>query len=178
MMRKKSPAPLPDYWLRGPLEGIAASLQPVAHALLQCQDDLEASVRDLPKELIHTRPGGAASIAFHLRHFAGATERLFTYARGEELSEGERSRLAKEKVSDPSQETSTLLAEARRVVKKALDQLKRTPTESLTNRREVGRAQLPSTVLGLLFHAAEHGQRHTGQVITTAKILRGLEHGC
>jgi hypothetical protein len=26
----------------------------------------------------------------------------------------------------------------------------------------------------LLFHAAEHTQRHTGQVITTSKIIRGL----
>jgi hypothetical protein len=38
----------------------------------------------------------------------------------------------------------------------------------------VGRARLPSTVFGLLFHVAEHTQRHAGQAITTAKIVRGL----
>jgi uncharacterized damage-inducible protein DinB len=29
-------------------------------------------------------------------------------------------------------------------------------------------------VLGLLFHAAEHASRHTGQVVTTTKIVRAL----
>jgi uncharacterized damage-inducible protein DinB len=45
--------------------------------------------------------------------------------------------------------------------------------QALLDPRLVGRAQLPSNVLGLLFHAAEHTMRHTGQVITTAKIVRG-----
>jgi uncharacterized damage-inducible protein DinB len=36
----------------------------------------------------------------------------------------------------------------------------------------VGRAKLPSTVLGLLFHAAEHTQRHVGQLLVTAKVVR------
>jgi hypothetical protein len=40
--------------------------------------------------------------------------------------------------------------------------------------RQVGRAQLPSTVLGLLFHAAEHAQRHVGQLVTTSKVIRRL----
>jgi uncharacterized damage-inducible protein DinB len=43
---------------------------------------------------------------------------------------------------------------------------------SLLDFRGVGRAQLPSNVLGLLFHAAEHASRHTGQVVTTAKMLK------
>ena len=34
----------------------------------------------------------------------------------------------------------------------------------LTQYRGVGRAQLPSTVLGLLVHAAEHTQRHVGAI--------------
>jgi hypothetical protein len=33
--------------------------------------------------------------------------------------------------------------------------------------------KLPSNVLGLLFHAAEHTQRHVGQAITTAKVVKG-----
>ena len=56
-------------------------------------------------------------------------------------------------------------------------QLAATPPESLGDERLVGRAALPSTVRGLLFHGAEHTQRHVGQVITTAKIVRGLRLG-
>jgi uncharacterized damage-inducible protein DinB len=54
----------------------------------------------------------------------------------------------------------------------ALAQLRATPRAALLEAREVGRARLPSTVLGLLFHVAEHTQRHTGQVIATAKVVR------
>ena len=39
--------------------------------------------------------------------------------------------------------------------------------------QKVGRAGLPTTTLGLLFHAAEHSTRHAGQAISTAKILAG-----
>ena len=53
----------------------------------------------------------------------------------------------------------------------ALIQLRNTPDITLLEPRGVGRKQLPSTVLGLLFHAAEHVQRHTGQLLVTAKML-------
>ena len=43
--------------------------------------------------------------------------------------------------------------------------------EQYTHVRAVGRRQLPTTVGGLLVHCAEHTQRHTGQAITTAKLL-------
>jgi uncharacterized damage-inducible protein DinB len=38
--------------------------------------------------------------------------------------------------------------------------------------RQVGRKRLPTTVGGLLTHIAEHMQRHVGQAIVTAKIVR------
>lgn len=56
----------------------------------------------------------------------------------------------------------------------ALCSLKDVSEEELLTVRTVGRARLPSNVLGLVFHAAEHTQRHTGQIITTSKIIRGL----
>jgi hypothetical protein len=68
---------------------------------------------------------------------------------------------------------ATLVAEFDAGVDRALTQLRVTDASSLLEPRGVGRAQLPSTVLGLLFHAAEHTQRHVGQLITTAKIVRG-----
>jgi hypothetical protein len=38
--------------------------------------------------------------------------------------------------------------------------------------RGVGRAQLPSTVIGCLVHGAEHAMRHVGQLSVTTRILR------
>ena len=52
-----------------------------------------------------------------------------------------------------------------------IDQLKNTKDESVFETRYVGRKQIPSNVLGLLFHAAEHTQRHTGQLLVTARIV-------
>jgi hypothetical protein len=43
---------------------------------------------------------------------------------------------------------------------------------TLLEPRRVGRAGLPATVIGLLFHGAEHSTRHAGQAITTARILQ------
>jgi hypothetical protein len=51
--------------------------------------------------------------------------------------------------------------------------LRSTDTHLLDDARAVGRAGLPSSVLGLLYHAGEHTARHAGQVATTARILRG-----
>jgi hypothetical protein len=38
--------------------------------------------------------------------------------------------------------------------------------------RTIGRKKLPTTVLGLMVHIAEHTQRHLGQAITIAKAVR------
>jgi uncharacterized damage-inducible protein DinB len=62
---------------------------------------------------------------------------------------------------------------ASQAIDAALDQLRQTAPETLFDLRAVGRARLPATVLGLLFHAAEHTTRHAGQLITTLKVVRG-----
>jgi uncharacterized damage-inducible protein DinB len=163
----------PEVWLRGPIPGIPALLQPVAHSLLQCREELRACVSDLSPNEIWARPSGAGSIGFHVRHAAGSLERLFTYARGERLSPVQQAALAAEAEPDPAPRIgATLMATFDQVVEMALEQLRSTPNATLTEPRTVGRAQLPSTVLGLLFHAAEHTQRHVGQVVTTRKVLR------
>jgi uncharacterized damage-inducible protein DinB len=53
----------------------------------------------------------------------------------------------------------------------ALDQLRATPEATLLAAREVGRQKLPSNVLGLIFHAAEHATRHAGQIATIRRVL-------
>jgi uncharacterized damage-inducible protein DinB len=161
-------------WLRGPIPSVPALLQPVAHGLLQCCEELKANVMRLTAEQIWARPSGAASIGFHVRHAAGSLDRLFTYARGEQLSPTQQATLAAEAHPDLAPNVgATLMAAFEEAVQRALEQLHTTSETTLLEARGVGRAQLPSTVLGLLFHASEHTHRHAGQVVTTVKILRG-----
>jgi uncharacterized damage-inducible protein DinB len=164
----------PEVWLRGALPDIPALLQPVAHSLLQCREELAAAVPHLTSEQLWVEPSGAASIGFHLRHAAGSLDRLFTYARGEPLSSAQRAALAAEAHPDIAPNAAArLLAAFDETVDQAMHQLRATNEATLLDPRGVGRAQLPSTVLGLLFHAAEHTQRHVGQIVTTARIVTG-----
>jgi uncharacterized damage-inducible protein DinB len=167
---------MPEPWLRGPIPGIPPLLQPVAHAVVMALESVEAEVSDLTEEQLWQRPQELASVGFHLAHLAGSTDRLLTYARGESLSEAQQEALARERTIDEDRASrDDLLEEWRRVVASSLQQLSATSESTLLEPRLVGRAQLPSSVLGLLFHAAEHASRHTGQIVTTAKLLRGFE---
>ncbi len=138
-------------------------------------EDVESAVTGLSEEQVWAQPGGIAPLGFHLAHLAGSTDRLLTYARGESLSETQRAALARERtLADERPSLDGLLATWQASIDVALAQLAATPEPVLSEPRTVGRAQLPSTVLGLLFHAAEHASRHTGQVVTTSKLVRGL----
>jgi DinB family protein len=162
-----------EAWQRGPVAGFDPLLMPVVHALIQAREDLEHLIPSVPLEQVWSRPGGAASIGFHVRHAGGALDRLFTYARGEGLSDAQRAALKSEgDPGDPAATLSTLVADISRRIDAAMDQLRTTPRDVLLEERKVGRAGLPATVLGLLFHAAEHTTRHVGQAITTALIQR------
>jgi hypothetical protein len=162
----------PEAWLRGSIDGIDGYLLPAAHALVQSGEDLAGALEGLSRAQLWARPGGAASVGFHVRHAAGALDRLFTYARGESLSEAQKAALTAEKGSDDA-DGEALLAGLRAALDRALAQLRATPRERLLDERKVGRAGLPSTVLGLLCHGSEHTLRHAGQAITTAKVVRG-----
>lgn len=161
-----------EAWLSGPVAGVDAWLQPAAHALIQARVDLRAALEGLSGEQLWARPKGVASLAFHVLHVAGATDRLLTYARGAPLDDAQRAFLAREGAPG-TQTAEALLAELDAVLERALTQIRATSRESLLEPRRVGRMGLPSTVLGLLFHAAEHAQRHAGQATTTALLLRG-----
>jgi uncharacterized damage-inducible protein DinB len=164
----------PEVWLRGPVDGVPPLLQPVAHALLQAHEEVEALLQGFPEELLWTRPSGVASVGFHLQHLAGVVDRLFTYARGEALSPAQRELLAAEGQPGPTGTDAQALVETfGNGVERALAQLRATEERTLTEARAVGRAQLPSTVLGLLVHAAEHTQRHVGQLLVTVRVQQG-----
>jgi uncharacterized damage-inducible protein DinB len=163
---------LPEVWLRGPLPGVPSVLQPVGHALLQAREEVEALMEDFPEQKLWSRPAGVASVGFHLQHFSGVLSRLFTYARGESLDAAQREALAAEQ--EPSRANVTvqdLVQRFRQQVDSAIDELRATDERTLTDPRMVGRGKLPSTKLGLIVHAAEHTQRHVGQLLVTARIL-------
>jgi hypothetical protein len=167
-----SAMPPPEVWQRGPVVGYEPLLMPVVHALMQVREDLESLVPLIPSKDVWLRPGGAASIGYHVRHAGGALDRLFTYARGELLTDAQRAALREEGApGDPPASLDSVLSDVGQIIDRALKQLADTPKESLLDERKLGRAGLPTTVLGLLFHAAEHSTRHVGQAITTAKIV-------
>ena len=164
----------PEVWLRGPVPGYDPMVLPVVHSLLQVREDLARLETMVAPANLWARPGGAASIGFHVRHTGGALDRLLTYARGDTLDDAQRAFLAREETpGDPAPGLTALVADANRTIERSLDQLRTTDPRRLLDERRVGRAGLPSTVLGLLVHAAEHSTRHMGQAITTARILGG-----
>lgn len=163
----------PEAWQRGPIPEIPGLLQPVAHALVQATEEVEEMVRDFPDDLLWEKPAGMASVGFHLMHLSGVADRLFTYARGEQLSDGQREFLKKETIPNQPGITAKILAKQfNQQVNKCLDQLRQTNESTLTEFRGIGRKQIPTNVLGLLFHTAEHTMRHTGQLLVTVGVLK------
>ena len=159
-------------WLRGPVEGIPTLLQPVAHALIDANEDVQKFIPSLSQTQIAARPAGVAPVAYHVIHSMGSLDRLFTYARGEALDEVQLAALAAEKTFEPAGVTASQLAAAfAGAIGRAHAQLRATKESELHLIRSVGRAKLPASTIGLLFHAAEHTARHVGQIVTTAKLV-------
>ncbi len=171
------PPTTPEPWLRGPVPDVPPLLQPAAHALLQAREDVRGTLTALDPAALWTSPGhGAPSVGWHVRHAAGSLDRLTTYARGAALDDAQRAALAAEPTPG-SADAATLLATFEAQVERALTQLRATPEAALLEPRTVGRAALPSTVVGLLFHAAEHTQRHVGAIVATARVVGGRREG-
>jgi uncharacterized damage-inducible protein DinB len=124
--------------------GVPALLQPVAHALLQANEEINDVLEEFDEEVLWEQPAGVASVGFHLQHIVGVLDRLFTYAGANNLDER---------------------------IQKSIEYLKQTNPSTLTEVRAVGRKQRSSSVLGLLFHAAEHTMRHSGQLHVTARMF-------
>jgi hypothetical protein len=163
-----------EAWLRGPVDGVSPTLQPVAHMLLHALDDATAALEGLTPEQIWARPGGGASVGFHVRHLMGALDRIFTYARGETLGDAQMALLKGEgDPGTPAADAATLISALRAAIDGALAELRSTSEATLFDPRGVGRRQIPTTVLGLLAHGGEHSARHAGQAITVRRIVAG-----
>jgi uncharacterized damage-inducible protein DinB len=160
-----------EAWLRGPIDGVPPLLQPVAHALIQANDEIHAIMSDFPQNKLWEKPAEVASVGFHLQHIPGVLDRLFSYSQGLPISNAQLKYLSEEGLEDASIKKETLLANLADKISESIEYLKTVDSVTLLEVRTVGRKKIPSTVLGLLFHAAEHTMRHTGQLLVTARLL-------
>ena len=160
-----------EVWLRGTLPGIPRLLQPVAHALLQAEEDVNDLMVLFPQDLLWKRPAGVASPGFHLLHLSGVLDRMFTYAAGNPLSAKQFNDLAAEEL-EHAVDVNTLTIRFSSMVNSSIQKLSLISEDELNATRLVGRAQIPTTLMGLLVHAAEHTQRHIGQLSVTVRMLK------
>ena len=161
-----------EWWQRGPIEGVPAVLQPVAHILLQVRESVGEMVAQLTEDEWNHRPAGVASAAFHVQHIAGVIDRLFTYARGQALSAEQLAAIQSEGRTLAAADVAGVLHTLSKRIDASLAELKTIDVGTLGDFRGVGRAQLPSTVIGCLVHGAEHAMRHVGQLSVTTRVVR------
>ncbi|MBZ9626615.1 DinB family protein [Psychroflexus sp. CAK1W] len=160
-----------EHWLRGPVEGIPALLQPAAHAFLQTKLEAHRYTNNFDENKLWKTPFGRASIGFHLQHITGVIDRMLTYAQQKQLSETQFKYLKKEGKANDEVTLAVLLINLDAKVNEALLYFETLNDADLTEFRPVGRKKLPSTWIGVLFHAAEHSQRHSGQLMVTVSAL-------
>lgn len=160
---------LPEPWLRGTLADVPSLQRAVLHALELAREDLERWCDGLSDEELNERPGGIASVSFHLRHIARSMDRLLTYAEGRQLEPAQIATMKQE--SDPGATRNELMAELVVAFAKSSKRIRSFSPQQMEEERKVGKKQLPTSVGSLLVHVADHTQRHVGQAITTAKIV-------
>ena len=166
-----NPAPRQEAWLRGPIEGVPPHLMPVFHSFAMVREDLAHYTEGLSTEDVWRRTGALPSLGFHLHHIGHSVDRLVTYLCGAQLSDAQIATLKKE--TEPGSATlAELLAEIDEKLTDAERRIRTIEPGMLNELRYIGKKRLPSTVLGILVHVAEHTQRHLGQAITTAKLAK------
>jgi uncharacterized damage-inducible protein DinB len=178
-------APYTEPWLRGTHSDVPAAGRAVLHALELALDDLTKWTAGLTDADVHAQPLGLTSIALHLRHIARSVDRILTYAEGGQLSAAQLAALRSEQDGagqdgaehggEGKKETlAELLAEVEVAFSDAADRIRVLATADLNTPRFVGRKQLPTSIGGAMIHVADHTLRHTGQVVTTAKVIKAL----
>jgi uncharacterized damage-inducible protein DinB len=161
----------PEPWLRGTLTDVPAVQRAVLHALELAAEDLECWCCALTDDELNVRRSNIPPVAFHIRHIARSMDRLLTYAEGNALST-EQIGLMKSELN-PGATRDEVFAELKSALERSAERIRSFSPDDLSESRTVGRQQMPTTVGGLLVHFADHTQRHVGQAITTAKIVKG-----
>jgi uncharacterized damage-inducible protein DinB len=172
MSTTPAPSPYTEPWLRGTHTDVTAVGRAVVHALELAAEDIAKWTEGLTDEEVHVQPLGLPSISFHLRHIARSVDRILTYAEGSQLTADQLSALKAEQTGKES--LADLRAEVERSFGHADGRIRRLANADFETFRGVGRKQLPTSIGGALVHVADHTQRHTGQVVTTAKALMAL----
>lgn len=162
----------PEPWLRGTLAEVSVVHRAVLHALELANEDIERWCGELSAQELNARPGGVAPVAFHIRHIARSVDRLLTYAEGKQLNEEQLTALRKE--MDEDAHRKDVFAEMEATFADAFRRIRALAGTDLEAPRTVGRQARPTRLGGLLVHIADHTQRHVGQAITTAKMVRAL----
>lgn len=160
----------PEPWLRGTHSEIPAVLRAVLHAFDLAQEDVQKWTADLSDAELHASPAGLTPISFHLRHIPGALDRLLTYAEGHQLSAEQLTALKAE--HEPGGLRDELFAAFNNGLAAAGRRVRAFAAADLEQPRGIGKKRLAATVGGILVHLADHTQRHTGQIVTTAKLLK------
>jgi uncharacterized damage-inducible protein DinB len=171
-MSTSASVPYVEPWLRGTHAEIPAVARAVLHAFDLALDDITRWTEGLTDPEVHVQPLGLPSVSFHLKHIARSTDRLLTYAEGGQISADQLALLKSEQSG--SEPLAELLAEVETAFSNAADRVRVLATADLNTFRGVGRKQLPTSIGGALVHVADHVQRHVGQVVTTAKVLKAL----
>jgi uncharacterized damage-inducible protein DinB len=164
-------ASIEEPWLRGRENDVPAVGRAVLHALQLADEDLRKWCGSLSDVELSARPSGVAAVAFHIRHVARSLDRLLTYAEGKSLNEEQMALLRAE--ADAVATHDELFAELTAALENAGRRVRALARLNLEEPRTVGKRRLPTTLGGLLVHVADHTQRHVGQAITTAKLVRG-----
>ena len=162
--------PGPEPWLRGPIPGVDPLVAPILYSFQQAREDLAHWTAGLTTEQVWARPHGFGPVGYHLRHIAGSVARLMTYVQGRELSPEQFAEIARQ--MDPGASLEELMAELERSLSAAEAVVRAIDPATLAAPRTVGRKRLPTTVIGLLTHIAEHTTRHVGEAISAAKLAR------
>jgi uncharacterized damage-inducible protein DinB len=166
------PEPYIEPWMRGTHADVPAVGRAVLHALDLALDDLKKWTDGLTDAEIQCHPFGLMPVAQHLRHISRSADRLLTYAEGKQLSEEQMRTL---RLEDRGEETlAALLSEIKSSFRNAAERIRTLASSDLEAFRGIGRKQLPASAGGAMIHVADHTQRHVGQVVTTAKVLKAL----
>ena len=167
-MGEQTHSKMPEPWLRGTHTDLPIIVRAVTHALELADEEVDRWCTGLSNEQMQVRPLGLESISFQILHMAGSVDRLLTYAEGRTLSTAQRESLTSELHNAANRDQ--ILAAWKSVFVEAVQRLLR--FSDFEASRSVGSKRLPSTVGSLLIHIADHTQRHVGQMIATAKVLR------
>jgi len=166
-------ATLPEPWMRGPIAGVSPLTAPVLYTFQHAREDLARYTEGLTPDQLWARPFGFGPVGFHILHIAGSTSRLITYLQGAQLTEQQLTEMEAEKTPPPL-DREALLAAMERAFTAAEGVVRSIDPATLSEPRTVGRRRLPTTVIGLMTHIAEHTQRHVGQAISAAKLARAV----